>query len=62
MASSESSVKRSLTFSYLEELDVLARDRVARLRENLDERRLVELVQRADDRQAADELGDQAVA
>jgi hypothetical protein len=31
------------------------------LRQDLDERLLVELVQRADDRQAADELGDQAV-
>ena len=45
----------------LEQLLVLTRDRVARLREDLDQRRLVELVQRADDRQAADELGDQAV-
>ena len=45
----------------LEQLLVLTRDGVARLREDLDERRLVELVQRADDRQAADELGDQAV-
>ena len=45
----------------LEQLHVLTRDRVARLRQDLDERRLVELVQRADDRQAADELGDQAV-
>ena len=31
------------------------------MREDLDQRRLVELVQRADDRQAADELRDQAV-
>ena len=46
----------------LEELHVLARDGIARLGENLDQRRLVELVQRADDRQAADELGDEAVA
>ena len=45
----------------LEQLLVLTRDRVARLRQDLDQRRLVELVQRADDRQAADELGDQAV-
>src|SRR5438477_3573131 len=45
----------------LEQLHVLPRDRVARLREDLDERRLVELVQRADDRQAADELGDEPV-
>ena len=45
----------------LEQLLVLPRDRVARLRQDLDQRRLVELVQRADDRQAADELGDQAV-
>ena len=45
----------------LEQLHVLTRDGVARLRQDLDERRLVELVQRADDRQPADELGDQAV-
>src|SRR6478672_955632 len=45
----------------LEELHVLPRDGVARLREDLDERRLVELVQRADDRQASDELGDEPV-
>src|SRR5262249_22423432 len=36
-------------------------DRVARLGENLDERGLVQLVQRADHRQAADELGNQSV-
>ena len=45
----------------LEQLLVLTRDGVARLRQDLDERRLVELVQRADDRQAADELGDEPV-
>src|SRR3954470_21765685 len=45
----------------LEQLHVLARDRIARLRQDLDQRRLVELVQRADDRQAADELRNQAV-
>src|SRR5436190_940474 len=45
----------------LEQLLVLPRDRVPRLREDLDQRGLVELVQRADDRQAADELGDEAV-
>ena len=45
----------------LEQLLVLTRDRVLRLRQDLDQRRLVELVQRAHDRQAADELGDQAV-
>src|SRR4051812_40254298 len=45
----------------LEEFHVLTRDRVARLREDLDERGAIELVQRADDRQAADELGNQAV-
>ena len=43
----------------LEQLLVLPRDGVARLREDLDQRRLVELVQRADHRQAADELGNQ---
>ena len=46
----------------LEQLLVLTRDRVARLREDLDQRRLVQLVQRADDRQAADELRDEPVA
>ncbi len=46
----------------LEQLLVLPRDRVARLRQDLDERRLVQFVQRADHRQAADELGNQAVA
>ena len=45
----------------LEQPLVLPRDRVSRLREDLDERGLVKLVQRADDRQAADELGDEAV-
>src|SRR5262249_8324523 len=45
----------------LEKLHVLTGNRVARLRENLDERRLVELVQRPDDRKAPDELGDEAV-
>src|SRR5437867_3890115 len=39
----------------LEQLLVLTRDRVARLREDLHERRLVELVERADDGEAADE-------
>ena len=34
---------------------------VLRLGQDRDQRRLVELVQRADDRQAADEFGDQAV-
>src|SRR5215208_4700972 len=45
----------------LEQLLVLTRDRVAWLREDLYERRPVELVERADDRQTADELGDEAV-
>ena len=45
----------------LEQPLVLTRDRVARLGEDPDQRRPIELVQRADDRQAADELGDQAV-
>ena len=62
IASSESSVNLQLHVLVLEQLLVLTRDRVARLRENLDQRRLVELVQRADDREAADEFGNQAVA
>src|SRR6185295_5643010 len=45
----------------LEQLLILTRNRVTGLRQNLDERRLVELVQRADDRQPADELGNEAV-
>src|SRR6185295_16880249 len=45
----------------LEQLHVLTRDGVARLREDLNQRRPVELVERADDGEAADELGDEAV-
>src|SRR5215831_12049040 len=45
----------------LEQLLVLTRDGVARLREDLDERGPVELVQRADHGQAADEFRDEAV-
>src|SRR5688500_10186524 len=45
----------------LEQLLVLTRDGVPGLRQDLDERRTVELVQRADDRQPADELRDQPV-
>src|SRR5262245_60646505 len=45
----------------LEQLHVLTRDRVARLRQDLDERGLVELVQRAHHRQPTDELGNQPV-
>src|SRR6185503_8529652 len=45
----------------LEQLLVLTRDRVARLRQDLDERRLVQLVERSDDWQAADEFGNEAV-
>src|SRR4029079_14601117 len=45
----------------LEQLHVLTRDGVAGLREDLDQRRPVELVERADDGEAADELGDEAV-
>ena len=45
----------------LEQPLILPRDGVARLREDLDERRLVQFVQRADDGQAADELRDEAV-
>jgi hypothetical protein len=42
------------------ELAVLLRQRVARLRQDLHERRFVELVERRDDRQAPDEFRDQA--
>src|SRR6266545_6582833 len=45
----------------LEQLLVLTRDRVARLREDLDEGGLIQLVERPDDGEAADELGDQTV-
>ena len=45
---------------HLEELLVLLDQAVLRLGEDVDQRVLVELVQRGDDRQAADELGDQA--
>src|SRR5262249_21491188 len=45
----------------LEQALVLPRDRVSGLSEDLDERGLVKLVQRADDRQAPDELRDEAV-
>src|SRR5579872_97677 len=45
----------------LEQLLVLTRDGVARLREDLHQRGFVELVQRADHRQAPDELGNQPV-
>src|SRR5436190_5114143 len=45
----------------LEQLLVLTRNRVPRLRENLDQGRAVELVERADDGEAADEFGNQAV-
>src|SRR6476646_2519282 len=45
----------------LEQALVLTRDRVSGLSEDLDERGLVKFVQGADDRQAPDELGDEAV-
>src|SRR6478735_9431890 len=45
----------------LEQLLVLARDRIARLRQDLDQRGAIELVQRADHRQPPDELRNQAV-
>src|SRR5262245_46991272 len=45
----------------LEQLLVLTRDRVPRLRQDLHERGLVELVKRADDRQTADKFGDETV-
>src|SRR5262249_41773276 len=45
----------------LEQLHVLPRDGVTRLREDLDERGLVELVERADHRQPPPELRDEAV-
>ena len=44
-----------------EHLLVLLEQRVLRLRENLDQRDLVELLERRHDRQPADELGNQAV-
>src|SRR3954465_6002969 len=44
---------------HLEELLVLLHQAVLRLRQDVDERVLVELVERRDDRQAADELRDQ---
>src|SRR3990172_6366099 len=45
----------------VEVLLVLLGDRVLRLLEDADERRLVEVVERRDDRQPADELGDEPV-
>src|SRR5215831_7238918 len=45
----------------LEQFLVLTRDRVPRLREDLDQGRLVEFMQRADDGEAPDEFGDEAV-
>src|SRR5215813_3109071 len=46
----------------VEVLLVLLDDRVLRFLEDADQRRIVEVVQGGDDRQPADELGDQAVA
>ena len=62
MACSASSVKSSLTPSISEELRVPLRDGVLRLGEDAHERRLVERIERSDDREAADELGNEAVA
>ena len=45
---------------HLEQLLVLLHERVLRLGQDVDERLLVELVQRRDHRQATDELGDHA--
>src|SRR6185436_14490378 len=45
----------------LEQLLILTRDGVTRLRQDLNQGGLVEFVQRADDRQAADEFGYEAV-
>ena len=45
---------------HVEQLLELLGDRVLRLGEDLDQRFLVELLERGDHRQAADELGDQA--
>ena len=58
-ASSASSVKHEVDVVELEELLVLLQQRVLRLDEDADQRVLVEAVHRADDRQPADELGDQ---
>ena len=46
---------------HVEQLAVLLGERVLRLGQDRHQRRLVELVERRDDRQAADELRDQAV-
>ena len=45
---------------HLEQALILLDQRVLRLGEDLDQRRLVEVLERRDHRQAADELGDQA--
>ena len=58
-ASSASLGELQLHAVHLEQLAVLLHQRVARLGEDLDERVLVERRHRRDDRQAADELGDQ---
>ncbi len=47
---------------HVEDLLELAHQRVARFGENAAQRQLVERVERDDDRQAADELGNQAEA
>src|SRR5690606_21046191 len=53
--------KLELDALHLEEPLILLRERVLRLRENLDERRFVELLERRNDGQPADELGNQTV-
>src|SRR4051794_35498689 len=49
-----------LDILHVEQLGVLLYQCVLRLDQDLDQRRLVEIEERRDDRQAADELGDQA--
>ena len=57
---SASSVNESLTPSISNRRLILLDQRVLRLGQDLDQRALVEVVQRGDHRQAADELRDQA--
>src|SRR5205085_6909925 len=54
--------QRQIDALHLEQPLVLLYQRVLRLGENALQRRLVEVFERGDDRQAADEFGDQAVA
>ncbi len=57
---SASSVKVSSNVLHLEQALVLLDQRVLRLGQDLHQRRLVEVLERRHDRQAADELRDQA--